>query len=538
MTTTGSAESKAHLPRYSSPVSPDEMRAGEGAACIKFIHQRCRVTKTSIGGRSGSLIRVRRWQQREIYRMLAGDPETGRRKHRAGLLGVGRKNGKSGKASGIGLYLADTSDPGGEIYICASDREQAGIVGGVIKSMVRMDPYLSRRFKIYRNEIVIPRDDTRIKILSAEASTKDGYNPTAVIFDEVHAQPDAELWDAMALGMGARIDPLMLGITTAGKRYDRFGNDTLCYKLYEYGKQLAEGEIVDPTFYFTWWEPLIRTKKVKGEIVEEPVDHLDESVWAEGNPGLGDLVSIEDLRSVSKRTDEASFKTKRCNMWVSKAVSALPTGAWDSQVDRERFGRESGTLELTGGKRKVPASLVNDSVGFLDGSWSGDSTGVVNCTRDGFLFVTVHHERKQFDDAHWRIPVNSVKEDIIRMFEAGMRVLFLDPYRWQQTAQDLVDLGYPVVEWPTGSLPRICPAWKDYYAAVMEGLLSHDGDRAMARHHGNMTLKIDAKGSRPVKEHPTSVKHIDLAICAIGAYANRAVEVDVPKKVKPWVMTA
>lgn len=112
----------------------------------------------------------------------------------------------------------------------------------------------------------------------------------------------------------------------------------------------------------------------------------------------------------------------------------------------------------------------------------------------------------------------------------------LDSVR-QQTASDMADEGYPIVEWPTGSLPRIVPAWKDYYAAIMDGELSHDGNKAMARHHENMTLKVDSKGTRPTKEHPTSIRHIDLGICAIGAYTNRHLEVEVPKKRKPWVLT-
>ncbi len=515
---------KAIPPRWSNPVSVEAMRAGDGADFIRFMHQRGRVTKTSIGGKAKTRLKMRPWQQKEMFRLLARDPELGIRLHRAGLLGVARKNGKSAKGSGLSLWTADRCDPGGEIYICASDREQAGIVGGVAKAMVRMDPYLSRRFRTLKNEIVIEKDDIVIKIMSSEAYTKDGYNPILVVFDEVHAQPNAELWDAMALGMGSRIDPLMIGITTAGKRFDRLGRDTLCYGLYEYGKQVANGEIDDPTFYFSWWEPKKGSK----------ANHLSKRTWAEANPGIDDLVSSVDLKSVSRRTDEAVFKTKRCNMWVSQSVAAIPEDAFES-LGKRRGGKQK--IELGGGRRKVPADLLADSVQFLDGSWSGDSTGIVGCTRDGHLFVTVHHERNQFDSPHWRVPVNDVKQDIRTMFDAGIRLLILDPFRWQQTAVDLAEEGYPVVEWPTNSLPRIMPAWKDYYAAVMDKELTHDGNRALVRHHDNMVLKIDTKGTRPTKESPTSVRHIDLAICSIGAYANRNVEMETETVRKPWVLT-
>jgi phage terminase large subunit-like protein len=450
---------------------------------------------------------------------------------------MGRKNGKSAWASGIGLYLADKSDPGGEIYICASDRTQAGIIGTSCKRMVRMDPYLSRRFRIYKNELIIPSTDTFIKILSADADTKDGFDPTAVLFDEVHAQPNAELWDAMALGQGARIEPLMIGITTAGKRFDRYGNDTLCYRLYNYGKQLAKGEIEDPTFLFSWWEPTPKVELRKiggGKVIETelPIDHLDEETWKQGNPGYEDLISKQDLESVSRRTDAASFQTKRCNMWVSKSVTAIPDGVFEGLSLPWSQDEE---LLVTPEGREVPKDLLRDSVLFLDGSWSGDSTGIMGCTRDGYLFVVTHHEKTQWDGPNWRVPVNRVKDDVMWCFETGKaRGILLDPYRWQQTAADLAEEGIPIVEWPTNSLPRIVPAWKDYYAAVMDGELSHDGDPALVRHHDNLVLKIDRHGSRPTKEHATSIRHIDLAICSIGAHANRELEFE--KKVQAWVL--
>lgn len=512
-------------PRYSSPVSVEAMRAGDGAQAIRFIQKYGRVTKTSVGGRAGSKLRLRPFQQKETYRLLARDPATGRRQHRVALIGMARKNGKSGWGSGIAIYGLETEDAGAEIYICAADKDQARIVGNACRRMVELDPYLSRRFRVYKNEIVDPRKDSFIRILSADASTKDGYNPSLVMFDEVHAQPDSELWDAMALGMGARIDPLMVGITTAGKRYDRAGNSTLCHRLYEYGTQIHSGEVIDPTFCFTWWEPSDPT-----------ADHLDPHSWWEANPGLDDLVSSADLASVAKRTDEAMFRTKRCNMWVSSAVTAIPHGRFEKLVNNKRK-RGRDMVATGGGRRKVPVEWLRDSVLFLDGSWSGDSTGIVGCTRDGFLFVVTHHEKNQFDGPEWRVPVNSVKADIMACFEAGARVMGYDPYRWQQTGADLAEAGIPLFEWPTNSLQRIIPAWKDYYAAIMDEQIRHTGDPALVRHHANLSLKIDARGARPTKEHATSIKRIDLGICAIGAYANRNLEPEVKKQRKPWVLS-
>ena len=96
-----------------------------------------------------------------------------------------------------------------------------------------------------------------------------------------------------------------------------------------------------------------------------------------------------------------------------------------------------------------------------------------------------------------------------------------DPYRWQHTMATLEDEGLPIVEWQTNSVGRMGPAWRDFYDAVIDRELRHDGDPTLARHIENMALKIDAKGARPVKEHKASNRHIDLGICAICAF-NRA----------------
>jgi phage terminase large subunit-like protein len=92
----------------------------------------------------------------------------------------------------------------------------------------------------------------------------------------------------------------MVGITTAGVRTDQTGQDSLCYGMYQHGVRVAQGEVDDPVFFMAWWEPS-----------RPEADHRDPDTWRESNPGLEDLVDIEDLRS-SLRTPENEFRTKRC----------------------------------------------------------------------------------------------------------------------------------------------------------------------------------------------------------------------------------
>lgn len=515
------------VPRWQSPVSKEAMAAGDGASVINFIQRHCRIDKDSIGGKRGELLSLRDWQQLQVYRIFARDPVTGRRLHRVGLLGLPRKNGKSGLGSGLALAEADEGPAGGEVYCCAGDKDQARIVFRTARQMVEMDPELAARVNVYKDELVWPETETRLRVLSAEAFTKEGLNPTFVLFDEVHVQPDDELWDVMEQAMGAREEPMMLGITTAGDPTDRYGNDSLCFGLYDHGRKIAAGEIEDPTFYFGWWEPHAGDR----------ADWQDPNVWAETNPGLGDLVALEDLRAKVIRGPESTVRTKRLNMWVAGRLAAVPAGRWEQRL--EERPATGGLIEFGSGA-EIPADWLTDSVLFLDGSWSGDSTGVLGCTRDGFLFVITHHEKAKNDGPDWRVPVTSVEHDLRTALGAGARGLLLDPHRWQRSAAVLEEEGYQIAEWPTNSLARIVPAWKDFYAAILDGELTHDGNPSLTRHIYNIVLKEDGNGARPVKTAKTSRRHIDLGICAVGAYANRLLDFgdDTPKRAKLWSAVA
>src|SRR2546422_7070674 len=112
-------------------------------------------------------------------------------------------------------------EPGAEVYSCAGDKDQARIVFGEAKKSVEANPDLSARFKVYRDAIESPAQNAVYRVLSAEAYSKEGLNPSLVVFDELHVQPNDELWNTMNLGSGTRAQPLVLAITTAGVKTDQ-----------------------------------------------------------------------------------------------------------------------------------------------------------------------------------------------------------------------------------------------------------------------------------------------------------------------------
>jgi phage terminase large subunit-like protein len=474
-------------PRWLTDPGASGARAGDW---LEFIEEYCRITKDSFAGGAGEKIRLRQWQRDLIGTLLAERPD-GRLRHRQALIGMPRKNGKSALGSSLALAALVLGPNGGEVYSCAGDRDQARIVFGMARRMVELDPELSGVLKTYRDAIEDPTTGSVYRVLSSEAFTKEGLSPTFVIFDEVHVQPNDELWNVMALAAGARVEPLMIGITTAGVRTDTLGNDTLCYRLYQHGQKVASGELVDPSFFFAWWEPAGGTT----------VDHHDPDVWEEANPGFDDLVSAEDFASTVLRTPEAEFRTKRTNVWVTSTETALPHGAWDRCEDPDRDTTDA------------------EWVVFVDGSWSGDCTAIVGATcGDRPHVVELGLWELPIDDPHWRVPILEVKAAIERLCRTmQVRHVAFDPYRWQHTMAELEADGLPVEEFATGSVPRMVPAWKKFYDAVLDQELTHDGSAALARHISNMQLKYDQSGARPVKEHRHSQRHIDLGICAVGA---------------------
>lgn len=479
-----------------------------GDHAVKFIEGLCRITKDSIGGHAGEPIRLRGWQQ-QVLRALLNERPGGRLLYRQALIGMPRKQGKSALGAGLGLWATFCGPEGAEVYSCAGDREQARIVFGAARRMIEMEPELAAACKVYRNVIEVPDTGAVYRVLSSEAPRQEGLSPTFVCFDEVHVQPNRDLWDVLSLASGARQEPLMVGITTAGVRTDSTGQDSLCYGLYQYGKKVASGEVVDPTFFMAWWEPK-----------DPDEDHRDPETWREANPGFGDLVDPEDFASSVLRTPEPEFRTKRLNMWVSTASTWLPHGAW------ARCAVE----------RPIP-DLAEVVLGF-DGSFSNDSTALVavECGEVPHVDVVACWERPPESDPSWRVPIVDV-EDAIRQAcrRWQVREIVCDPFRWARTYQALEAEGLPVVEFPQ-SPQRMVPATQRFYEAVLNAGLTHSGDPRLARHIDNCVLKVDARGSRLAKETKNSPRKIDLAVSAVMAF-DRASE-QPPEEVVPWVAWA
>ncbi len=157
------------------------------------------------------------------------------------------------------------------------------------------------------------------QVLSSEAFTKHGLNVHGVIFDELHSQPNRELFDVMTKGSGdARTQPLFFLITTAGT--DR---NSICFEQHQKAVDILEGRKIDPTFY-----PVIYG-------IEDTDDWTDERNWYKANPSLGHTVDIEKVRAAflsakENPAEENLFRQLRLNQWVKQRTRWMQMDKWDA----------------------------------------------------------------------------------------------------------------------------------------------------------------------------------------------------------------
>jgi phage terminase large subunit-like protein len=498
-------EIKGWPPRWVTPLTEQELADSKGWQVSDFINALCIQTKDTVAGRAGEPLVLREWQTQLLNNVFAVR-EDGMLKHRTALVGMARKNGKSALSSGIALWGLFMGEQGGEIYSCAADRDQARIVFGDAKRMIESEPELMSQAKLYRDAIEIPATGSIYRVLSSEAYTKEGLSPTLVIMDELHALPNRELFDVMQLGMGARREPLLLSITTAGVKTDSTGQDSIAYNLYQYGQKVIRGEYDDPSFFMAWWEASIES------------DHRDPETWKLANPAFGDLNSEEDFESAVKRTPESEFRTKRTNAWVSSQTAWLPNGVWESRETTKEIGKD------------VPVIL-----GF-DGSFSGDASVIIGVTveENPHVFMVEAWEKQPEDDDTWRVDSLEVENSIIQACQRfNVLEIACDPFRWQRSMQVLQDAGLPVVEWPSTSAARMIPACAKFYDAVVGEKLTQDGNALLTRHISNAVVKVDRLGPRIVKEHRGSPRKIDAAVASIIAFDRATVSRTNPEMIVP-----
>nr|HML49222.1 terminase large subunit [Clostridia bacterium] len=304
------------------------------ASTAEFVCDFIGLLKHSDGRFAGQPFVLLPWQRDVLLPFYGTLRPDGLRQYQYLYLEIPKKNGKSEVAAALGLYhtFAD-GEYGGEVYVCAADRENAGIVFGASLGMLESCPALKKRARIVPSQrtIIDKVTGTVYKVMSSEAYSKHGYKPSCVIFDELHAQPNRELWDIMTFGAGsARAQPVWIVLTTAGDDPDR---KSIGWEIHEKARKiLAARRGEDPEARDNpIWLPVIYG-------CPEDADIYDEANWFRANPSLGHTIPIDTVRQEAadardSESVERLFRWLRLNQWIAlKAVGWMPLTLFDSTI--------------------------------------------------------------------------------------------------------------------------------------------------------------------------------------------------------------
>lgn len=255
---------------------------------------------------AGRELELEDWQCFIVWCLFGWYRVGGVRRFNYATVEVARKNGKTTFAAGIALYMMVLDgESGAEVYSAAVDRDQAKICWDAAKQMVEKSGALGKYLTTYTTSIVMMSTASSFKPLSRDSGNKDGLNPHCAICDERHAWQTDDIFNVIKSGMGARRQPLVFTITTAG-----FNMESPYYQARRVAIDVLEGVKEQDNEFAIIFCP------------DKEDDWKSREAWEKANPNLGVSVSYEYMErelqdAVNKGgTTEVNFKTKNCNMWV------------------------------------------------------------------------------------------------------------------------------------------------------------------------------------------------------------------------------
>jgi len=473
---------------------------------------------------AGELIKLEPWQIFIISSLLGWvHSRTRLRRYRSAYIAVARKNGKSILASGIALYmLCADGEVGAQVYSCATTREQARIVWKAGRTMVASTPGLRRKFgvKNYAHHIEIPQNNSIFRPLSRDTGGNlDGLNISCAIIDELHAHKTRELYDVIDTATGARSQPLILMITTAG-----FDSSSICYERQVYTQQVLRGDSLDPT----WWG-IVYT--VDEDDLKEPERLLkDESLWAKANPNLDVSIYKDDLhrkavQALAVKSARPNYLTKHLNVWVEGGSSWLDIVAWDACEDRDL-----NIADYEGRQCWIAADLASRidvaCVAYVFERIDGPGHAVF--VRH-YVSERAAEESRNSQYSGWRdddhlivtpgdaTDYSQIEADIVQAAQRfDVVCLAFDPYQGEQMRQNLDAEGLQTLELRQ-SVQTMSEPMKALEAAIIGGQIVHERDPVLRWMLGNVVCHVNAKDEiYPRKDRPE--QKIDGAVALIMAY--------------------
>lgn len=476
---------------------------------INFIEKLCTHVK---GQMAGKPLLLDNWEKEQIISPLFGwKRNDGTRRYRMAWIELPRKNGKSTLSSAIALYLLfGDGEAGAEIYNAASSRDQAKICFDISAQMIRQNEELSDNGEIFQNSIVLKGTNSFLKVISAEAYSKHGFNAHGIIFDEIHAQPNRELWDVLTTSTGSRKQPLVIAITTAGI----MKKGHIAWEQHLIAQGIKNGTITSPHFLSVIYQ------------ADSTDDPFDERTWIKCNPGYGKCLKKEyliDEADKAKRQPSYlnTFKRLHLNVWTSSEKQFISQANWNA----------CNLLPLTedffyGKKCKLSFDL-SSTRDFTALSLGTVEKGIYHLLT--FLFIpekkiglrNMNYEIEAWIQQGW---ITSVPGDVLdyefvyKKIQGLAEKCMIEEVvhdRWNKSwlTNQLKNDSAPCFDFGQG-YKSMSPALKEFEKLIIEKKINHGGNPVLEWMNGNMAITEDAAGNiKPDKSK--SAEKIDGVISCI-----------------------
>ena len=485
---------------------------------VKFVENFCHHSK----GRN-DLIKLELWQKAAVSAIFGIVDEDGLRTFREVIIIIGRKNGKSLLASAIIAYMAYLDgEYGAEVYCLAPKLEQATIVYDNFYKMLLAEPELGDLAKKRRSDIYIASSNTIIKPLAFNSRKSDGFNPHLVINDEIAAWvgvPGLKQYGVMKSALGARKQPLILSISTAG-----YENDGIYDELFTRATSLLKGNSKEHRLL-----PLLY-------IIDDPKKWNDLTELRKANPNMGVSVSEEYFReeiavAESSLHQKAEFMVKYCNIkqnssvaWLDYAVVNAAASGLTLDDFRDTYAVAGIDLSQTTDLTAATLAIEKDGRIYLftrffmprDRLEKGQATDGVPYdifVQQGFLRLSGDNFVDYRDVFEW---LDSLRD------EYGIYILMIgyDRYSAKYLVDELENAGYRTDDVWQGE--NLAPVIREAEGLLKDGnLLIGENNNLLKAHFLNVALKHneETRKFRPVKIEQRA--RIDGFVSAIDALTVR-----------------
>ncbi|AHK42217.1 putative phage terminase large subunit [Ensifer adhaerens OV14] len=422
-------------------------------------------------------------------------------------LWIPRKNGKSEFLAALAvLFFVLEKVNGAEAYVFGRNEDQGRVPFGKMQDIIREaeglmeDARGNERISLHDKSIFLRETTSLCQLLTGTPDGKHGRSPTVIVGDEIHEWKSRDLADNLRQGTGARLQPIELYASTAGRKQNRTG-----FEWFEESMAIMRGDIDDPSTLVVFFG------------IDEDDDWNDEATWRKANPSLGLTPTLDYLRTEYKKAkgrpaQEAIFQCYHLNRWVDQLSGWIPRPKWAACGDPEKKswstlwekhrGRKayiacdvSSTRDLTALVVVIPPDGTCDKWVIIPLFWVPADTLDERAEQDR----RVDWKKWVRDHALFTTPGDSVDQSFVQQAikdacsNFDVKAFGFDPWNARKLAGDLQHDGMDAelqVEMRQGHQTLSGPT-KEFERLVFAGKVDHGSHPVLAWMAGHCTVRFD-----------------------------------------------